>query len=623
MMAVLEKKRLSISVLIGVVLSLIVGLIWKFNSDKFQASLDAKVKMTSRLVVQQFGDVLSHNVDRLKNLKSRLEVTKGKYFDYWNQDAARIIDQDPSFFFVEWIDSTGVIQRVEPKEGNQEALGLNILKLDYRKSDWNKARRDSVFNLTHWLELVQGDFAFLVDAPVYVDGDFYGTITAGMDFSTRFDAIMQGLEQYHVEIRDERGTLFYTYGDSVGTQKFQKLAVSEEIVLKDANKSSWTVKVVPNHLFATSNDLSGHKMILILALILCVLFAVSFFFMQKSSAAEKSYKQANQKLRALIDSAPTAIFVVDKDGVVVDFWNNAAENMLGWKKEAVMGMPIPCENDEYKQEFMGLINKCFKNDTVINYELVRERKDGSEAVFRVDMGAVGDKQEVLVLMEDITKEKKYEHKIEKSLDEKKILLAEIHHRVKNNLAIIVGLIELHKDEVKDNKTSLLLNETQNRIYTISGVHELLYNTESFSEISFEEYIEKLISRVQQTYQGNGNRVSINRNFNNFSVNINQAIPVGLLLNELITNSYKHAFDSYEEAEIFFEVQRDNGSITITYEDNGKGVDKSLFVDANTLGITLIKTLLAQLDAEYSIESNSGFRITFQFEAREKGSHSNF
>ena len=201
-MSFFEKNRILISLLLGVVLSSAVLVFWTSNQKRRNDSLRGKVADTNKLIVQQFHDVLMQNIYLLENLKRRLQFTNGEFFDHWSEDAKSIIEQEASFKFVEWIDSNMIIQRVEPFEDNEEALGLDISGIDYRRGDWNQARTDSTFNLTNWVELTQGNYAFLVDEPVYFGGKFQGSITAGMDFSASFNTIMQGLEEYHVRLAD-------------------------------------------------------------------------------------------------------------------------------------------------------------------------------------------------------------------------------------------------------------------------------------------------------------------------------------------------------------------------------------------------------------------------------------
>lgn len=619
----LEKYRLTISVVLAIVLSLLALTIWRYNQDTWEDSLSGKVEDTGQLLAQQFEVILKENISRLGNLKHRLELTEGDYFQYWEEDAARIIGSSNSFKFVEWIDSTMVIQRIEPFEGNEAAVGLDISQLDYRNSDWQKARTDSVFNITHWLELTQSGYAFLVDEPVYISGNFYGTITAGIDFTDRFNQVLQGLDEYNVQISDGTGTVFYTFGSTEGTDMYQGLMTTNQILVEDANQSVWTVTMVPNSLFGVVNSSVYNDVVLWLTIILGIFLAISFFLTQKSAAAERTSKLANQKLRALIESAPVGIYVIDAKGFVTDFWNPAAEEMLGWKREEVIGNFLPQVENEYEGSYRNLMKEIKEKGGISNREVTRKRKDGTERTFRVNISSIiGAEEQMLVVFEDITKEKENEEQLEKSLEEKNILLSEIHHRVKNNLAIIVGLIELQNAEVQDEETKSNLFETKNRIYSISGVHELLYQTDNFSDISFSEYINQLVSRLQDTFEHQKKPVKIKKSISGLRMNINQAIPLGLLLNELITNSYKHAFLNVENPKISLKLVQNDGYIEIEYKDNGVGVNYDEMANSPSLGVTLIKTSLQQLSANYEFIEGSGFGIYLRFPENLKGAHSN-
>lgn len=622
-MKLFEKYRIVISVGLAIVLSLFAIAMWGSNQQKWQNSLSGKVEDTGTLLTQQFQVILEENLGRLENLKHRLELSNGDYFQYWDEDATRIIEVANTFKFIEWIDSTMIIQRVEPTEGNEAAIGLDISQLDYRNSDWQRARRDSVFNMTHWLELTQGGNAFLVDEPVYINGEFHGTITAGVDYTSRFDQALQGLDEYNIQIADDNGTVFYSFGSKEGTDKFRHMMTSHQIKIGDASQSVWTVSMIPNSIFSEINATPFNNTVLVLTIILSLLLGLSFFLTQKSAIAERTSKKANQKFRALIEAAPVGIYVIDAEGYVTDFWNPAAEEMLGWKRDEVIGNFLPQVTHEYQSSYQDLMREIKEKDGLSNHEVTRKRKDGTLRRFRVNISKmIGDEEQMLVIFEDITKEKEYEEQLEKSLEEKKILLAEIHHRVKNNLAIIIGLIELQNEEVEDEETKSNLFETKNRIYSISGVHELLYQTDNFSDISFPEYINQLVNRLHDTFESQDKPVEIKKNISGLRVNINQAIPLGLLLNELITNSYKHAFNGIENPEISLSLCQNNGFVEIEYKDNGVGVDYDRMKNSPSLGITLIRTSLEQLSSEYKFIEHDGFGLFLRFPENLKGAHSN-
>lgn len=620
------KYRVLTSLLVGLILVFSVVFIWMQNNQKIQQSRADTINETGKLLFQQFRNNVIESVYTLKNLKSRFEVTNGNYFDYWEYDASLIIEQNPSFLLVEWIDKDMIIRRIEPIQGNEKAIGLDISQFDYRRSDWQEARDDSLINFTHWLELVQGPNAFLVDAPVYFEDGFKGTITAAMDFKEEFNAIMTGLDQYHAVLKDEKGVTFYEKGESLNTSHPNEFTATIDFRSENINTGDWTFTLKPNQTFESNFTDLGFYLNLALGLILSVLVAVLIFIAQITYSAHKKARGANEKVRALIDSSPMAIYTINKNGIVTDFWNKAAEEMLGWAKEETIGRFIPHVTKKSEAEFKQLMSERLKEGNIRNKEIIRTRKDGSPVHLRLNVGRIVEDQkadpQMLVALEDITKEKEYQKRLENSVRETEVLLSEVHHRVKNNLAIIAGLIDLQKQGLNDKTLEALLEETQNRIFSIAGVHELLYNTDSFTEVTFDKYILTLIERIKQTYKSSKQEIRIEYDFDTKPIGINQAIPLGLLLNELITNSFKHAFPGRTKGRIEIALHEKNNQIKVVYSDNGKGMKNSDFDSSQTLGVTLIKTLILQLDAEYEIDTTNGFTFSFTFTKGGKGSHSN-
>ncbi|MDZ7805644.1 MAG: histidine kinase dimerization/phosphoacceptor domain -containing protein [Gracilimonas sp.] len=620
------KYRLLLSVLVGALFSTGVVLLWYSNEQEQRKSRAKTVQDTGQLITKQFQNRVFESVETLQNLKRRIEVTDGGYFDYWEFDASLTIEQDPAFLLVEWIDRDMVIRRIEPEMGNKNAIGLDISELDYRRSDWEAARDDSLINLTHWLELVQGPNAFLVDAPVYYQNDFRGSITAALNFKDRFNAIMQGLDQYYVRLEDEFGKTFYEFGREQHYSDNGSFQNTISFNSGQINSGNWTITVISNHSSASNNAQSGLILNLILGLILSLITGFLMFYVLTANAARLNAKSANQKIRALIENSPMAIYSINRKGVITDFWNRAAEKLLGWKREEVLGRFLPHVSEETKAEFQDLMEQREIDGNIKNKEVVRTRKDGKDIYLRLNVGQMvmdsDNEKQMLVTLEDITREKEYQLRLENSLDEKEVLLAEVHHRVKNNLAIITGLIELQKAGIEDEGLNVILRETQNRIYSIASVHELLYNTDSFIQVSFEEYGEKLIERIREMFTSSGQKVEIIDRIETKEININQAIPLGLLMNELITNSFKHAFAGKEKGTIHIDVTEKDGIIEVEYRDDGAGFVLQKFEESKTLGVTLIKTLIEQLDAKFEIDTANGFRLKLRFQKNEKGSHSN-
>lgn len=211
-------------------------------------------------------------------------------------------------------------------------------------------------------------------------------------------------------------------------------------------------------------------------------------------------------------------------------------------------------------------------------------------------------------------------KVQTQIDNE-VLLKEVHHRVKNNLAIISGLLELELDEIPDEKHTLPIRRSLNRIYAIGAVHELLYKSSSFANVQIDEYLKKLTKAVTNTFPLREN-IQISLEVDQLSMNLNEAIPLGMLLNELLTNSYKYAYDESEQGKIDIDITEKSDSYKVSYQDYGRGFDRQEVEESKTLGMTIVQMLLKQLDAEYQFETQEGFSISLLFDKKEVGSHSN-
>ncbi|CAM3390967.1 sensor histidine kinase [Arcobacter aquimarinus] len=201
--------------------------------------------------------------------------------------------------------------------------------------------------------------------------------------------------------------------------------------------------------------------------------------------------------------------------------------------------------------------------------------------------------------------------LSKSLEEKETLLKEVHHRVKNNLALTISLIELQEEEIKDIKTKKTLNEIQERIFTMELLHRKLYESEDLNKISFKDYIEDLINSIKISYD-KGDEILINPQIEDIFLTIENAMPYGLILNELITNAFKYAFLDIFNPTIYIKITKTNNILTLIIKDNGKGLKKdykSLF--DKTLGLKLVNNIVKlQLQGEitYSFENGAKFLI---------------
>ena len=222
---------------------------------------------------------------------------------------------------------------------------------------------------------------------------------------------------------------------------------------------------------------------------------------------------------------------------------------------------------------------------------------------------------------DISPNKQLEEKLKSSLSEKEILLKEIHHRVKNNLQVIISLLNLQAGYLHDEETVRAMQEGQNRVRSMALVHEKFYQLDGISEIDFAEYIEKLCQYIFQTYSETARNVSIDVESDQIAFDLDTAMPCGLLINEIVSNSLKYAFPSGQEGKITIKLKAlPENKIRISVADNGIGISQEYGLEnPSTLGLQLIGALTSQLNGEVEMLNSNGttFNITFTYPTAKK------
>ncbi len=211
--------------------------------------------------------------------------------------------------------------------------------------------------------------------------------------------------------------------------------------------------------------------------------------------------------------------------------------------------------------------------------------------------------------QDITEEVTYQKQLQATLKDKNILLKEVHHRVKNNLQIILSLINLNIDFDTDTK-NILLN-TQNRIYAMALIHEKIYGSDSLSEVNMKEYIESLVSAILDLYESD---IKTDINIDQINLHMEQSVPLGLIINELVTNTIKYAFTDRKDGNISIDFTKDKNCYKFLYNDDGIGLPDDIDIDNLTsLGLIVITNLTLQIGGTFSILDceGAGFKIEFE------------
>ncbi|HEX3034854.1 MAG TPA: PAS domain S-box protein [Thermodesulfobacteriota bacterium] len=346
----------------------------------------------------------------------------------------------------------------------------------------------------------------------------------------------------------------------------------------------------------------------------------------------EALRESEERYRALYEDNPSMYLTIDAEGKILSI-NRFGAEQLGFTPKELIGQSVL--NIFYPHDREGVqkqLDECIKNiGEIVNREFRKVRKDESVFWVRESARAVRDtdgRTVVLIVCEEITKRKQAEEQIKSSLKEKEVLLKEVQHRVKNNLQVISSLIDLQTERLKDKRVINMFRETQSRVRSMALIHEQLYHSKNLAKVDFAEYVKNLGEYLFQSYGVKSGEVELKVNVDSVLMDVATAIPCGLIINELVSNSLKYAFPKFglyggsgkPKGEIRIKLNSGyskNNSKRHLYSlivgDNGVGLPKDLdFRNTESLGLQLVNTLTNQLNGTMRLSRRRGteFKITF-------------
>jgi PAS domain S-box-containing protein len=335
--------------------------------------------------------------------------------------------------------------------------------------------------------------------------------------------------------------------------------------------------------------------------------------------AEEALRLSEESYRLHFANVSDVVFSYNKNLVILSI-TPSIEQYLGFSPAECLGksiLELGILAPEYLEEAAANILRVIGGERIEGavYECIA--RDGTRLMAEISASPIivgNEVVEVVNVARDITARVRAEKALKASVEEKELLLKEVHHRVKNNMQIISSLLSLQSRAVESPMLRAQLDDSQNRIRTMALVHERLYRSEDLSSIELSSYLRDLMSNLLQTHLEQCEPVSFSFGMEPLSVDIDTAIPCGLIVNELITNSLKHAFKGEKERHLSLEGCRDEGGIyQIAVRDNGVGISpQNMPPNIRTLGLKLITSLTKQLKGTFSLQSQDGTSAVLSF-----------
>ena len=344
---------------------------------------------------------------------------------------------------------------------------------------------------------------------------------------------------------------------------------------------------------------------------------------QRNDTGIKAKSRISDILLKAIETTNEMVIVTDAPDNIgneeIVFVNNAFEKVTQYSKEEVMGKtPTFLQGPETDRQVINDLVEKLSEGKRFEGETFNYKKDGTK--YRVSWSIdpirndTGEITHFVAVQRDVTQEWEQRRQLQEVIKERETLVKETHHRIKNNLATITGLLELQIMKSDSEEVKQVLSESMTRVKSIASIHEKLYETEGLASITLDVYINDLIEQLHDSLEGleASTDIKFTMDLEPISLKTRQAVPLGLIINELITNAHKHAFDE-NGGTVTVSCTIEDEQITLKVSDDGKGLPENLEVQkTDSLGLKLIETLSHQLEADYSLRSDGGthFRMTF-------------
>lgn len=327
--------------------------------------------------------------------------------------------------------------------------------------------------------------------------------------------------------------------------------------------------------------------------------------------------KATEMMSLAVEAAPNGMIMTDASGKIT-LVNQFAEQLFGYARRELIGQNISVlVPDKYQGEHPDLVVGYCRRPVARamghGRDLYGRCKDGTEIAVEIALNPINTLQGPMVLASivDISERKKHEESLLSALKEKEILLTEIHHRVKNNLQIIDSLLGMQADGIESDSVIAALKESQGRIKSMALIHQTLYQSTDLSQVNMSDVVMKIAESLMMSYSHS----NIAMDLDSINLPLDISIPLGLIVNELVSNALKHAYANGENGEVRITLQKQAaGGVKLSVQDDGIGLEDGFDIEASaTLGLSLVSALTGQISGELAInpQKPTAFNVEFK------------
>lgn len=379
-------------------------------------------------------------------------------------------------------------------------------------------------------------------------------------------------------------------GFTLGSEEFVQIIVRDITARKKAQKEELRAKIAERTNVVLQKEIEERKKV------------------------QEALTVARQYAESIINSSIDIIVACDKKGLITEF-NEAGTKMFGYTQKEIIGKGV--WNLLFKSEDADKLTRSIMETGSFLGEMTVKTKDRSSFLAYVSASKLinneGESIGTVSAVKDISELKKSELKLRDSVAQKEVLLREVHHRVKNNLQVINSILKLQSFHIKDEKALLAISDCQTRIKSMAFIHESLYQSNDLAKVNFTEYLQTLCNNLLFSYQIEAKKITLDLQVNDVSLSLDSGISCGLIVNELISNAFKHAFSDQSTGKITVSLEAGKNGHCLVVQDDGKGFPKAInYKKTKSLGLQLVIGLVDQIDGKIQCKNEDGTKFIINF-----------